>query len=294
MRFLVVMLSGLLFVLPPSALTAAESVTLKDCFLAPDAEVQVPAQEAGVLKKIPVRDGQQVAKDELLAQIDDVVPRKKYEVADYKLKAAIRQASDNIDVRYADMAAKVAAKVHQKNLDANRQTPGTVPEVEVDRQRLDRDRCYLSIEKAQKDLDVAGLQKQVAEAELQQARVEIERRQIVAPVDGAVVKIERHEGEWVNPGDAVIRLVRLDVLRAEGSLNVKNYRPSEIQGRPVEVAVTVVRGPRQSFPGKIVFVNPVIRSDGAFQVRAEVQNRRQDEFWVLSPGMSAEMTIQLK
>jgi hypothetical protein len=43
-----------------------------------------------------------------------------------------------------------------------------------------------------------------------------------------------------------------------------------------------------------VFVNPLIRTGGSFQVRAEVENRKENGFWVLSPGMPATMTIQLK
>jgi hypothetical protein len=43
-----------------------------------------------------------------------------------------------------------------------------------------------------------------------------------------------------------------------------------------------------------VFVNPLIRSGGEFQVRTEVKNRKDGEFWLLSPGLKAEMTIQLK
>ena len=91
-----------------------------------------------------------------------------------------------------------------------------------------------------------------------------------------------------------MRLVRMDRLRVEGVLNAKEYRPSEIQGpagrgrrdaRP--------RSDSETFPGKIVYVKPVVEG-GEFQVRAEVQNRKQNGVWVLSPGMNAEMTIQLK
>ena len=91
----------------------------------------------------------------------------------------------------------------------------------------------LSIEKAKKDLDVAGLQKQVSEAELEAAEANLERRRLIAPLDAVVVELTRHEGEWVQAGDPVMRLVRVDLLRVEGFLNAKNYRPSEIQGRPV-------------------------------------------------------------
>ena len=91
-----------------------------------------------------------------------------------------------------------------------------------------------------------------------------------------------------------MRLVRVDRLRVEGFLNAKDYRPSEIQGRPCSVVVTLARGQRETFPGKIVYVKPLVEAGGEFLVRAEVQNRQEDGVWVLSPGLNAEMTIQLK
>ena len=101
MRFFVLLLTVLGLRCRFAMLQAADTVTLPNCLLSLDEEVQVPAQEAGVLVKIPVHDGQQVAKGELLAQIDDIVPQMQYNVAEYKLKVAEKQAADDIDVRYA-------------------------------------------------------------------------------------------------------------------------------------------------------------------------------------------------
>ena len=161
-----------------------------------------------MLMKIPVREGQQVAAGDLLAQIDDLIPQQQYNVANYKLKVAEKQATDDVDVRYAWAAYLVAKKKLEKYLEANTKTPGTIPETEVDLQRLERDKFLLSYEKAQKDLAVAGLQKQVSEAELQAADVNVKRRKMTAPLDAVVVELSRHEGEWVQAGDPVMRLVR--------------------------------------------------------------------------------------
>ena len=113
-------------------LQAADTVTLPNCLLSLDAEVQVPAQEAGVLVKIPVREGQQVANGDLLAQIDDLVPQAQYNVALYKLKVAEKQAIDDIDVRYSIAAYHYAAAKLQRSLAANAKTPGTRTEEEID------------------------------------------------------------------------------------------------------------------------------------------------------------------
>lgn len=294
MRLLVLMLSVIWFAMPLSWASAADTVTLPNCLLSLDEEVQVPAQEAGVLVKIPVREGQQVTAGELLAQIDDIVPMAQYNIAKFKLKVAEKQASDDIQVRFAIAGAAVYAAKLERSLRANATTPGTVSDSVVDEQRLERDKFRLQIEKARKDVEVNALQMQVSKAELKAAEANLKHRRMLAPLDAVVIELTRHKGEWVAAGDPVMRLLRLDRLRVQGFLNVKKYQPSEIKDRPVRVVVTLAGGRREAFPGRIVFVKPMVQAGGEFLVRAEVQNRKQGDFWVLRPGLSAEMTIQLK
>jgi multidrug efflux pump subunit AcrA (membrane-fusion protein) len=277
-----------------SGVVQAADPVLPNCLLALDAEVQVPAQEAGRLLKLPAREGMQVATGDLLAQIDDTIPRMQHAVAQYKLKVAEREAKDDVNIRYASAAADVARADYDQAMDANRRVSGTVPQAEVRQRLLKYREMVLSIEKAEKDRAVAALQAQVADAEVQAAAANLERRRIVAPLDAVVVELTKHEGEWVQAGDPVMRLVRIDRLRVEGFLNAKDYRLAEIQGRPVSVVVKLARGETQTITGKVVYVKPLIEAGGEFLVRAEVQNIKQNGTWLLSPGLNAEMTIQLK
>jgi multidrug efflux pump subunit AcrA (membrane-fusion protein) len=294
MRASVLVLGAAMLLSTLMLLQAADTpVTISNCLLALDAEATVPAQEAGVLTKIPVREGQQVAAGELLAQIDDAIPRMQYNVAGFKLEVAKTQAADDIDVRFATSARDVAEAEYNSAMDANRKVPGTVPQAKVRELLLEERKMALSIEKARKDMTVAAKQAQVAEAELQAAAVNLQRRRITAPLDGVVVELSRHEGEWAQAGDPIMRLVRIDRLRVEGFLNVKEFRASQVQGRPVTVVVKLA-GQTETFSGKIVYVKPLVEAGGRFQVRAEVQNRQENGVWVLSPGLNAEMTIQLK
>jgi multidrug efflux pump subunit AcrA (membrane-fusion protein) len=292
MRYLFLAAFALSFPLS-SAVGAADSVVLPECLISPADEVAVPAQEAGVLVKIPVRDGQQVSKGDLLAQIDDIVPRAKQNVSLYKLKAAQKEATDDINIRFSEAAARVARADCEQDEAANQKIPGTVQQTTVRQHLLEHQKMVLSIEKAVKDMEVAKLQAGVSQAELDAAAAEVERCRIISPLDAIVMELKPHVGEWVQAGDTIMRLLRLDLLRVEGMLDAKSYRPSEIQDRPVEVTITLPHGQKESFSGKVVFVKPVIEGR-TFQVRAEVQNRRQGGFWVLSPGHSADMTIQLK
>src|SRR5208283_3183306 len=156
MRFLALMLAGLLF-LSSCLLLRAETIVVP-CELYADADVQVPAQEDGVLLKIAVREGQQVVKNDLLAQIDDIIPQMQYNVNYYKLKVAEKQALDDVDVQYARAGYDVAVAKLQRSLRSIAITPKSVADDTIDEQRLEKEKFRLSIEKAQKDLQVAVLQ----------------------------------------------------------------------------------------------------------------------------------------
>jgi len=304
MRLMVLVLSGLWLVSSPSLLRAADTATatITDCTLVPDQEAQIPAQEAGVLTKILVREGDTVAAKQLLAQIDDVLPRMQRDVAGFKLDAAKKKAEDDVDIRFAFKSAQVAEAEYNQAESANKNVPGTVPQAEVRRRLLDWHKMVLSVEKAKKEQAIAALEAKVAEAELNAAIANVGRRQLIAPswldrasrpLDAVVVELTQRVGQWVQIGEPVMRLVRMDRLRVNGVLDAKLYRPSEIKDRPVRVAVMLPRIGRQTFSGRIVYVKPVIEG-GTLQVRAEVENRKQDGVWILNPGMPAEMTIELK
>ena len=188
----------------------------------------------------------------------------------------------------------MAEATYKKDVEANRQHPKTVTEVQLDEHRLEWDKFVLAIEKAKKDQAVAKLQMGVSQAELNATEENLRRRKIIAPLDAVVSELTRHVGEWVQQGETVMRLVGVDPLRVEGRLSAKDYRPSEIFGKPVNIEVEFAHGQTATFPGQIVFVSPVIEVGGDFLVRAEVKNRKENGFWVLTAGLQAKMTIQMK
>ena len=113
MRFIVFMLGGLWLALSALPLRAADTAVISTCTLVPDEEAEIPAQEAGVLTKILVREGEQVSGKQLLAQIDDIIPRTQRDVADFKRQAATKKSEDDVDIRFAQAAAEVAEEDYE-------------------------------------------------------------------------------------------------------------------------------------------------------------------------------------
>ncbi len=291
----------------PATPTAPSSgaVQRPQCLVSLIQEAHVSAQEAGILVEMAVREGQYVEAGQTLARIDDAQSVTAQRVAALKLKVAQEQADNNISVRYAESAAQVAHAEYEQAWRANQRTRGTVTDAELRRLMLTERRATLAIEQASFDLRVAGLESQVHEAEVEAATNQVQRRRITAPLDGVVVRVDRNVGEWVQPGDPLLHVVRIDRLRVEGFLPAteaidrdgrvvtRGYAPSQIDGRPVTVTVPLADGRQESFQGRVVFVSPLVQAGGEFRFWAEVENRKEGNHWLLLPGSMAAMAIHL-
>jgi multidrug efflux pump subunit AcrA (membrane-fusion protein) len=278
----------------PAASTG--TVTLEECHIYLDNKVDVPAQEAGVIKELFVKEGQAIKPGEKLVQIEDDIPRQQLCIAEAKLKASEEQAKNPIPKQYAEASLLVAKATYESALAANKKVPGTFPDVKLKEFFLKCQEMDLSIQKAEMDTRIAEKQVDVQQAEMNLADTTLGHRLLRSPLegDGEVREVKHHVGEWVQAGETVVHVVQMNVLRTEGTLKVSEYAPNEIAGKAVTVKVELARGRTMAFPGKIVFIDPMIRPNGTYIVRAEVQNRIENGQWILFHGMTGQMTIQLK
>ena len=91
--------------------------------------------------------------------------------------------------------------------------------------KLECDQYVLAIEKSGHDQELAKFEAFTKQAELKAAEQAIQRRVIVAPFDGVVEEIKRHQEEWVQPGDTILNLLRLDTMHVEGAVEQSKYDP---------------------------------------------------------------------
>lgn len=253
-------------------------------------DIEVPAEEAGVLVEFGVKEGSSVKKGDLLAKIDDDQVRMAVRVADAKLKSAQRQASNDVNIRYARAASQVAYAEILQAQEANEKTPNTVPQSEVRRYLLAHKQAELQIEQATHEFTVAKYAVEVQQAELEAAQLGLDKRKIDAPVDGTVVERFKNVGEWVKPGDPLLRLIRMDVVRVKFLLDAKTIPVSQVRGRTVQVTVPILPG--KTFSGKVTFISPLIESGTRYQVWAEIPNQQENGYWILQPGMQVLPQIQ--
>lgn len=254
----------------------------------------IPAEAEGTLVNISVKEGDRVAKGTVLATIDDRQALAAVDVAKISLDAAMERASDDIEEKYAVAAADVAEVDWKKDKEANQRVPNSVSEIQIIQKKLVLDRSNLQIQKAKKDQVIAKKEAAVKGGELKAAEIGLARRTAAAPFDGEVQQLYQKQAQWVNPGDPVLRLVKFDVLRVETYVSADQYDPVDLAGKPVTVKVRLARDREVKLPGRITHVGQTVRAvKGDYLVRAEIQNQRDGDYWLIRPGLLAEMTIHV-
>ena len=265
-------------------------ILVEDCYVSPLNDVDVPAEAQGVIRVLEVDEGHTVVAGQKLATIDDREVQINKDLAKIELEKAAEQAANDVRIRYAREDAKVSASELDAARTANQRQPGTFGEAEMRKMRLQLSRSTLGIEQAELDQKDYIYARESNTVKLRAAEEEIGRRNIEAPFAGVVVDIQTRKGEWVNPGDPLLRLVQMDRLSIDGFLNVKDDRGRVQKGMPV-VATVDTGAEKFETKGKVSFISPLVQAGGNFRVRVEVQNTQKDGQWMLRPGLPATFRI---
>jgi len=251
-------------------------------------QVDLSAREAGPLEQIAVHEGQTVESGALLARLDDTDAVLGLNKAKLESQIAMKQAEDDVKLRFAKKSLDVATAEEQRAIESAEKFRKSVSQTELDELRLTKQKAALEVEAAAEDQEIARLTAKLKENAVETANNNLAHRRIIAPLGGVVVQIKRQRGEWVQPGDVVVRVLRLDRLRAEAFINAHEIG-GDLVGRPVTLTVDLPGAARSQFHGKIVFVNPESNPvNGQSRVWAEIDNPQQ----ILRPGLSGSMIIE--
>ena len=249
-------------------------------------EAEVPAQEAGVVTAVEVREGQRVKQGELLTQVDDQIARLAAEAAQAQYEIAHAKATNDVRIRYAKKALEVSAAELRRSTESIERFAKSVSQSQLDVEELTVQRNRLEAEQAEHEQEVAKLELNAKANELTATRAAVARRRIVAPFDGVIVQVYVRKGEWVEPGQQALRIVNVRRLKAEGFVAAAQAT-TDLEGKPVKL--TVEPNNVQQFSGTIVFVSPEVDPiTGQVRVWAEIDNRDGR----LRPGQPAKMVIE--
>jgi multidrug efflux pump subunit AcrA (membrane-fusion protein) len=231
-------------------------------------------------------------------------------------------AGSDVSVRLAEKTREVAQFELNRAQKAKDAFSGSVSNAELNRLQVLFDQRTLEIEKAREDRTVASLKPEadqaavlqqtetiartqlltsereqeqhvartsleVAHNELALARLQLDRRRLIAPFSATIVAIERQPSEWVEPGTSVIRLIQLDQLRVEGFVGA-DEATQIIAGQ--KVVITFAGDQLPAIDGLVTFISPEIDAvNQQVRVWAEFENSNHR----VRPGLVASMKVTL-
>lgn len=262
----------------------AQEVEISEALIKLIDQAEVASLEAGVLSKVAVQEGDEIKAGSLLAQLDTLDAELLLIKTENDVEIAAAEARSVVRVQLAEATRAAADAELQRARESIRKFPRSVSQSELDRYELAYRQAELAIRQAEHEQAIAQLTLKLRESDRVIAQRQIARRRIVAPFDGTVVQLYRRAGEWVEPGEKVLRLVRTDRVRAEGFLPADQAKRAKLDSP----AKLVLAG-GATFTGKLMFVSPELDPvTKQVRVLAEFENPRLE----LRPGMSARLVLR--
>ncbi len=271
---------------------SANEYFVRDCVVTLIDDPTLFSGKPGLLEEVP-KEGDKVAQEEIVALVDDTEAKLAYRAAWYELSVTKKTAENDVDIRYAKAQELVTQAEVDEVVEANQRAPNAISQSEVRRRRFQHDRSILATEQATRDHTLAELQVQVSQAKVDSAAQEVAMRRVKSPITGVVTEVYGQVGEWVNAGDPIAKLIRLDKVRVVGYVEAQKWAPSEIKGRTVTVEVTLSGNRQQQLQGKIDFAGYVIDGTGRYKVWSDIDNIEENGDYVIRPGMDATMSIKV-
>ena len=199
-----------------------------DGFTGPFRSIELSSDETGSIAALEVEEGDEVREDQLIAKLDT-------RVQELQLEIANQQANTKSQITAAEQALNKRRSISNRlnQLKAR----GHASQSEIIRSEME-----LAIAEAKY---LAAQEEQVVRSiEARRAKVQLDRRTIVAPFDGVVSKVHRREGEFLSPvNPEVVTIIQVDKLLATFAIpssQVKKFKVGKEFNLEMEDGRTIV------------------------------------------------------
>lgn len=235
-------------------------------------QAEIPARDAGLLEKLDVQEGMNVTAGQLLVSLDSREQEMLRRKARYEVELAAAKAASNVQRDFARVSHEIAKADEARALESEKKFAKSVSKTELDQLRLAVEKTRFEITHAEEEQMLARISLKLKEQELEVAEHKLELRRISAPFPGVVAQRYRRLGEWVQPGEKVLRLIRTDRLRVEAFVELKSL-PPQPENLSVRWVQPLPENKAQSYAAKITFVSPEANPvNGQVRVWAEIDN----------------------
>jgi HlyD family secretion protein len=243
--------------------------------------VKISSNLSGILIDRPIRMGDRVTKDQVLAHID----RRIYEAAAKQARAGVSAAIAEAQVATVDVNHTAAELARQETL----ATKNMASAAEVEQARATHDGALARLASARERV-------QQSEAQAEQTDKNLSNATLRSPIEGSVIETSREVGERVRGSDlsedVVMTLASLSAM--EVRIEVSEHDVVHLKmGQKASVEIDSLEG--QAFDGVVTEIaqNAVVKNPGTeaelitFPVKVALDQRPQGAL----PGMSAEVHI---
>lgn len=270
-------------------------VEVTECVVRFADEVDVPALETGRVAEVSVRQNDSVDVGDAIARLDDRSLLIRRRSAQLRLASAKSEAEDDVEIRYAEVALQEAEAELETSRSIQNDVRGAVPLSQIRKLRLAVERGRLEVAQAKKRTERARTESLLRDADLSEIDDQLSNLHTDAPTSGIVLEVMRSAGEWINKGEAIATIGRIDRLHVHALVASDQVAPSMCRGMPVSVTWTDdATGQPQSLRGSVLSVDPQTLPGGRFRLHAEIVNEPHPthaDKWMLQPGAQVRMTI---
>jgi RND family efflux transporter MFP subunit len=244
---------------------------------------QVAPLIEGNLESVELEIGKTVEKDGVLG----FLYRRKAELTVRKAEVAARSTGA---IEKAEAQKRQSMSVVARNDRLMRKDPNLVPKEDVEKAAAELEMSLGMIKQAKEE-------QELARAEYDLARNQLDEHTIKAPFSGVIIKWLKKPGESVSAREPVVEMGNLDKLRVfaylplETGARVKEGDVIEFQPRLSEIRGGAHPIGQKKFRGVITFVDPQIQAinETAVRVYADIKNPDHE----LRPGYKGTLTIYL-
>lgn len=223
-------------------------------FTEPNRSVNVATPEQGIVVSVPVRVGDFIERNQIVAKLDDKIH-----------VLLLESARERKDARGHLLSAQAEVRLKTTRLEKLRElrADGFGRNEELERAFTDLEIANAELQSVQEDLADKHLQFQKLEAELR-------RRVIYAPLSGFVSARLKEPGEFVAPNEPnVVTIVELDPLLAKFSMKRSLARHVKI-GESVRVLFEEIG---KAVVGTVDEISPVVDAQsGTIKVKVRIDN----------------------
>jgi HlyD family secretion protein len=248
-----------------------ESIVSASGKIQPKAAVNISAETPGKVVRVAVNEGELVTKGQLLVEIDP----KNLETRVQNSEASLGSAKSQLEQLKAQIEnAKVALREAQDTLKRNDDLfkNGLLPKDVYERSQNDVQRQATNLQVSEQSYTTQEQRIKQEQANLDNARYDLNKVRLVAPISGLVTRRSIEEGETAvvgtmnNAGTVLLQIADLSVIETEIEVDETDI-PFIRVGQPAKVTIDAI--PDRTFPGKVTEVgNSPIQAAGAATGRA--------------------------